>query len=268
MTIFAVVPVHNRVNLTLQFLDSLDAQDVDEEVHVLIIDDGSTDGTTKKIQQRVGRFPVTVIPGNGKLWWAGSVGKALKAIKWNVTQADWIYLGNNDTVLDPNHISYLLDTATSAPRTLVGARAFEMWPDGTEHPVSSGFMINRKMLEISAIPGNDDHIHQVDALSARGLLIPATALDSINIHPWLTPQHFADVSITSQLRKLGFTLKADHRAVSTQTDRAGSALELGATNRPSFDRKAPLFIPALVTFWWRQSNMKQKFTLPIEMLRK
>ena len=52
MTIYAIIPVHNRIELTLQFLDSLDAQQVNETVEIIIIDDGSTDGTTQTLQQR------------------------------------------------------------------------------------------------------------------------------------------------------------------------------------------------------------------------
>ena len=254
MTIYALIPVHNRIELTLQFLDSLDAQTTEEPVKVFIVDDGSTDNTTTVLRKRNGRFPITVIPGNGKLWWAGSINRGLKVIQPHLTSADWLYLGNNDTILDPSHLESLLTTARNNPKSAVGSVSFEIWPDGTKHPVSSGFKIDLRKLTITALDGHTTEVQEADALAGRGILIPAEAVTHLRFHPHLMPQHFADLAATSKLRKIGFHLLVDPRAQSTQTDRAASAQEVGAKLSPSWNKQDPMYIPAAMSFWLLTTN--------------
>ena len=268
MTIFCVVPVHNRLGMTLQFLDSLDQQTVHEPISVLIIDDGSTDGTAQSLRARAGHFPLNIITGNGNWWWGGSVWRAIQHLKTKAKSGDWVFLANNDTILDPDYLSYLHETASRNERTVVGGRSLEIWPDDTRHPVSSGFLIDRAALSVQAIDGHSSEIREVDALAGRGILIPFTALAGATMHPGLMPQHFADLNLTSQMKARGFTLLVDHRAESLQVDRASSALELGQQLRPSLDKSSPMYIPAIATFWWRQTSPAKRSALPIKAFKR
>ena len=269
MTIYAIIPVHNRIELTLQFLDSLDVQEIDGDLQVLIIDDGSTDGTTQTLQQRTGRFPITVLAGNGSLWWAGSVKKAITYLLPKVEPQDFVYLANNDTILNSQHLAILLQTASKHPMSLVGSCSQERWHDDSVHTVPGGFRIDVSNLSVTAIHEacgvENDHY---DALAGRGLLIPAPALSAIRLHPRLMPQHFADLAFTHGLRNAGYNLLIDPRAISMQLDRAGSAVEHSHEPRPSFDKKSALYIPALVAFWWLVSPPRQRPGLLVKIARR
>ena len=267
MTIFIVLPVHNRIDMTLEFLESLEGQDINDSIEVVIVDDGSTDGTTHRINERPNRFPIHTLNGNGKLWWGGSVWKAIKWLRPRVASEDWIFLANNDTILDRKCLAYLLETAQANLGSLVGGRSFEVWPDGTHHPVSSGFMIDTESLTVQALEGHVATVTNVDALAGRGLLIPATALAQARMHPHLMPQHFADIALTSQLRKAGHDLLVDHRAESRQIDRAGSAVELGDSPRPSLNKKSALYIPAMMSFWWQHCQPSQRPAIILKSVR-
>lgn len=250
MTIYAIVPAHNRIGLTLQFLDSLDAQVTSEDVKVIVVDDGSTDGTAYSLSKRAGRFPITVLSGSGKLWWAGAVRQGLAFIQPNLAAGDWVYLANNDTVLESSHLTYLVETAVEYAPALVGAASIEIWPDGTHHRTSSGFRIDASALSVEMIAPSDALQTDVDALAGRGLLMSTDAARSFRLYPRLMPQHFADISATQRLKRQGYKLVVDPRAICTQTDRASSAVEAGAILRPSWNRKDTLYIPALIAFWW------------------
>ena len=268
MTIFCVVPVHNRIEMTLKFLDSLDKQTVKEPISVLVVDDGSTDGTERVLRDRNGKHHIHILTGTGDWWWGGSVWRAINDLRTKTQPDDWVFLANNDTILDPNYIRYLHETANQNDQSLVGGRSFEIWPDGTQHPVSSGFLIDHSSLSVLAIDGDFVGIREVDALAGRGILVPVSALARVSMQPRLMPQHFADLDLTSQAKPHGFRLLVDHRAESLQIDRASSALELGHKLKPSLKKPSPMFIPALTTFWWKQTPSASRLALPFKVLKR
>ena len=268
MTIFCIIPVHDRIDMTLQFLGSLDEQTVREPISTLIVDDGSTDGSAHTIGARKGRFPTEVLTGDGTWWWGGSVWRALQHLKGTVQPGDFVFLANNDTILDPDCLAHLLETATRHQRSVVGGRSFEIWPDGTRHPVSSGFLIDHELLSVLSVDGDVSDIREVDALAGRGILIPYEALVDVTMHPKFMPQHFADLHLTSRLKSQGFTLLIDHRAQSLEIDRASSALELGQPNKVSLNKASPMYLPALTTFWWLQTPPIQRVGLPLKAFRR
>ena len=254
--------------MTLQFLDSLDEQTVREPISVVIVDDGSTDGTARTLRNRSGRFPTDILTGDGNLWWGGSVWRALGHLKTVAHPSDWVFLANNDTILDPDCLTHLLESATRYVPCVVGGRSFEIWQDGSRHPFSSGFFINSAVLSVLAVDGHESEIHEVDALSGRGILIPYLALAHATMHPRWMPHHFADLNLTGHMKNQGFTLLIDHRAESLEIDRASSAMELGQKSSPSFKKASPLYIPALVAFWWLRTPPLQRTALPVRALKR
>lgn len=269
MNIAIILPVHNRSAMTVGFLDSLVTQSVDAHLSVIVIDDGSTDDTPGAIREwsniNRGNISVSLLTGDGSLWWAGATNLGFEALRRDSTNIDWIYLGNNDTVLDPNHLQFLVQTATENSKSIVGARSFEIWIDGHRHPVSSGFLIDPATLETLNVPGTIDRVTEVDALSGRGILLPARVVTGIRMYPTMMPQHFADIAMTSDLRNQGYRLLIDHRAASVQTQRAGSSVEFQPRVSDFLQRRSALYMPALATFWWQQSSVVQRMTLPARL---
>jgi GT2 family glycosyltransferase len=73
-----IIPVHNRKTTTLQCLQRLQQNGDLQHYAVVVVDDGSTDGTAAAIRSA---FPtVDVLTGDGHLWWTG-------AIRWGMDYA-------------------------------------------------------------------------------------------------------------------------------------------------------------------------------------
>jgi GT2 family glycosyltransferase len=263
MTISVILPVHNRLAFTKQFLASLQSQSINEPTHLVIVDDGSSDGTGEFLASLT---DTTVIRGDGTLWWAGSVQRALAQITPNMSDDDFVYLANNDTVLDPDHLAQLHATAMQYPDALIGSVSFEVWPDGHRHPVSCAFVIDSEHLETTNLPGNTKELHEADALAGRGVLIPADAARRMRLDPQRRPQHFADLAMTANLKRKGFALLVQPAATSTQLERAGSSVEFQPRLRDIFKRRSQLYLPALWSFWWEMSSGWERITLPVRFI--
>lgn len=107
--IAVLITCHNRKEKTLSCLDYLYAaiNKVNRCLfHVFLVDDGSTDGTGEIVGIH---FPqVTVIKGNGNLFWNGGMRLAWETAK-EIKDYDYYLWLNDDTFLDNNAIIELLE---------------------------------------------------------------------------------------------------------------------------------------------------------------
>ena len=255
MNIYAIVAVHNRWSFTEKFLNSLTTQELPSpaSLKVIVINDGSSDVTERELRRRT---DLTVLHGDSTLWWSGSIAKCLSVIRDQLNPGDFVYLGNNDTVLDPGHLGALIDAARQSSCDLVGSLSYEVWPTGERYPVTSAFRIDERKLDvINTRPEEIDH-YRVDALAGRGLLLSARAARAIRFRPKAMPQHFADLAATSELISSGYRACVTLEATSTQLERAGSSVEFKPSLAQLLNPKSPLYIPALVTFWATTSKRK------------
>lgn len=116
--IFVVLPVHNRKELTRECLRSLSEQDRND-FKVVVIDDGSSDGTSAMVQRE---FPeVVLLQGDGNLWWAGSINKGIKNVLEVCGPNDYILTINDDLVVRPNYLSSLSKAAADNPMSIIGS---------------------------------------------------------------------------------------------------------------------------------------------------
>ena len=258
MTIHVLLPVHNRVHLTQQFLASLDAQTCREPRHLWVIDDGSTDDTGEVLASRSN---TTILRADGNLWWAGSVHYALQVVVPDLADGDWVYLANNDTALEPDHLDRLLKSARQHPGSVIGSIGVEIWQDGTRYPVTTGFNPDPATLEVPGVPGTITEPTPSLALAGRGMLIPAQAARQIRMHPRAMPQHFADLAMTSDLRRQGFAMIVEPTARADSLERAGSSTEFRPTLTGMLSRRSQLYLPAMWVFWWQLSTPWQRCTL-------
>lgn len=104
ISIAILMTCFNRCEKTLDCLQRLETQAVPYTVY--LVDDGSSDGTTKAVKAE---FPsAKVLPGTGSLFWCGGMRLAFaEALKFGHKYYVWL---NDDTMLYPDALSQLVQT--------------------------------------------------------------------------------------------------------------------------------------------------------------
>ena len=107
-SIAALLTCHNRKQQTLDCLQKLFAQSIADkhDLDVILVDDGSSDGTSDAVKNQ---FPkVEIIVGDGNLYWNGGMRVAFSRAMEQ--QYDFYLFLNDDTMFYPNAVQSLLST--------------------------------------------------------------------------------------------------------------------------------------------------------------
>jgi len=82
--VYTIIPVHNRKEFTRNCLRSLQRQTVSDRLRIIVVDDGSEDGTDEML---AAEFPeVIVLRGDGNLFWTAAKQKHENGItKYSLT---------------------------------------------------------------------------------------------------------------------------------------------------------------------------------------
>lgn len=207
-----VFPCHNRRELTLQCLSSLARIDKEGlEVHTIVVDDGSTDGTTEAIGKA---FPeVEIVKGDGTLWFTEGTNVGVRAaLKHN---PDYVLTMNDDQIFDSGFLKFMVETGEAHAPCVVGSLLL-LWD--TPHKI---FQVSPKWETLSG--GWRHWIHQtiwtvpekpweVDIIVGNCVLIPARAIKENGLMDSKRYPNFGDAEYTPRLKKKGWKLIIDPRA--------------------------------------------------------
>lgn len=207
-----VTPVHNRKELTLRCLESLKQADLTGiDLHVIVVDDGSTDGTGDALAEQ---FPeVKVIHGDGNLWYTAGTNVGLKAALEN--HPDFILAINNDSEFDPAFLQNMLRTARGDPKSIVGGvlvswddrkRVFQVAPKWN---VWWGGMRHWVKQTVDTLPQEP---FEVELIVGNCVLFPADAIREVGLMDAKRLPQYGDAEYTPRMRKAGWKLFVDPRA--------------------------------------------------------
>jgi len=206
--IYIVIPVHNRLEATRDCLDSLRAQTY-TSFQVVLVDDGSSDGTSEYV--RSGYPEVIVLEGDGNLWWTGGTNLGVRYAVRYTRDTDYILTLNNDTVLPPTYLHTMVSLARQMPNGLIGSVAID--DEHRDVVVDAGVRIHwlsAKYVRLKSPGRAGDGIgsfYQVSALPGRGTLIPVPVFRTIGLYDVRNfPHYAADYDFSLRARKAGYTL--------------------------------------------------------------
>lgn len=220
---YVLLPVHNRRDITVSFANDLFAQTY-KGVQLVLIDDGSTDGTAEAV---LSTLPSAhVIRGDGNLWWAGSLQKGFDHLATlNLSDDTIVIISNDDVRLPSDFVEVGVTLLSSRQPSLLLAQLKE---EGDEFPRESGVAFDPYTMTFQAAKRPEE----INCLSTRGLFLHWGSIKAIGgFHTTMLPHYGSDYEYTIRAFRKGFSLWTDRRLFLTylpeQTGFRGEGDSLG-----------------------------------------
>ena len=227
--VYVITPVHNRREITRNFLECLRRQSL-RDFEVVIIDDGSTDGTSSMIAEEFDE--VSLLTGDGALWWTGATNVGLRYALAKAADDDYVLIINDDVEIDDDYLDRMTSFAARHPRALVGSVIVDVKdPDRIvdggrlRNWITAKLEILHRGLPLSSFSRDD--FFEVAQLSGRGMLAPVRLFREIGLYDAERFKHRGDTELPVRAARHGYRLLMYYgAAVRSHTDLT-NATEMG-----------------------------------------
>jgi predicted SAM-dependent methyltransferase/GT2 family glycosyltransferase len=212
--VYILLPVHNRCAVTERFVDCLAAQTY-ANYHLILIDDGSTDGTAEMVQAKI--IELTVLKGSGDWWWAGSLQQGINWLeKHGAESRDIVLFANDDITFDADFLQKAVGILDNLDAALLLPHLRD---EKTGLPEESGVEADLQKLTFNQAASPD----KINCLPTRGLFMRMADLRRIGgFHPWLLPHYWSDYEFTIRAHRKGLKLcTSSDLAISLDHDQTG-----------------------------------------------
>jgi GT2 family glycosyltransferase len=207
-----VIPVHNRLPYTQECLGILNEQKgtslfTKNKIHIIVTDDGSTDGTGDWISKN---YPeVIVLKGNGNLWYSGSMNVGMR-YAFEKLNCDYIMVWENDIYPVNNYFENLQKIIENWDgKTVICSKLYyKIRPDvifgiGGTYDSKTGA---RSLIGRQETDGPQyDKIMEVDWFLGQGVLIHRDIVKVVGYFDDVRfPQYHADIDYGVRMKEAGF----------------------------------------------------------------
>jgi len=239
--VWILIPVHNRRVITKRCLAHLETLGIRAWAKVLVIDDGSIDGTPEMLRED---FPwVHTVNGDGSLWWAGAIRLGMEtALAAGAECVCWL---NDDSLPDQGSLERLVHLAMDRKAVCGGICRTS---DGA-FVYSGGFIEHRWPRHSTLVPDPSEPPLPVEWLHGNMVAIPASVCARIGLpeRRWIK-HNFADVDFTLRAHQAGIPVLLVPSAVGAADRNDTSTYWSWADDRLSWMEIVLGFVSPKV--WW------------------
>lgn len=215
MKVSIIIPVFNGLAFTKDALRRLfeaiaQASSTDLALEVVLVDDGSNDGTEEWVRRNFQQ--VHICKGSGNLWWSGSVNLGME-FALNNLEADFIIWWNNDIYPAPDYFANLSRLLASTDcRSVFGSKIYVAEKPDLIWSVGGYF---HRFWGHSYMPGSYkpdapeyNNIREPDWLAGMGTILPRTVIEKVGmLNTNIFPQYHGDIDYTCRARLAGFKIE-------------------------------------------------------------
>ena len=201
--VFILLPVHNRKETTVEFVQCLLSQTY-TNYQLILIDDGCHDGTSEEVGSMI--QDVEIIHGDGNWWWSKCLNEAFRLIhdKFNTTDSIVLII-NDDVTFNQKFIATGVELLTQNPGTLLLAQHYN---EETKAIEETGNNIDTNSLKVQLVNSQEE----INCLSTRGLFLRWEDIKTIGyFREKFLPHYYSDIEYTFRAHKKGFRLLTDAR---------------------------------------------------------
>lgn len=241
--VWIIIPVHNRCATTKACLENLSKLKVLNRFQVVVVDDGSTDGTAEMLND----FPeCKVLKGDGNLYWGGGIAMGMKeAFEHSAHVIVWL---NDDCIPDNGSIEKTVNRV-QVTGGICGGVCFDQQRQNVTY---SGILYKDKGRE--RICPRGDGIVDSDMLNGNLVAIHRNVVNRIGV---LDPSEFihygGDSWYTLKARQSGFKVEIDGSACAVNDtwsyyDRVGESVSVPDAWRAFWRVGSPINIQEMYRF--------------------
>jgi GT2 family glycosyltransferase len=205
--VYIVIVNWNGWEHTVRCLDSIRRLDY-PTYRVIVVDNGSTDGSVERI--RTAHPDIELITSTKNLGFAGgsNIGIRLALDR----SAEYLWVLNNDIVVEPGTLSALISVATSRPGIgVIGAAVWRLAVDTEPSMHTEAFRWRGEYRLPSACPEADSANaavgHPVDDVAGSSALLDAAMLRQIGLFEERFFHYWDDVELCARARRAGWSVE-------------------------------------------------------------
>lgn len=205
--VYIIIPVHNRKSTTLKCLETLKSNGDLGRYYVVVVDDGSIDGSSEAITEQ---YPdVIILQGDGNLWWTGAINLGMKYAHEN--GAKCIVWLNDDTLPVSGAVPLLVQKCHNLSPCILSGQSYE---SGDLQVKTYGGQL-RGLWNHYKVQANPNEFIECDSTGGNLVCLPIKVIDDIGYLPSQKLPHYqADVVYTWKAKRSGYSVAVVGSAIS------------------------------------------------------
>jgi GT2 family glycosyltransferase len=264
--LYVILPVHNRKSITEDFV-KLCLKQTYINFTLLLIDDGSVDGTVDMVKSYIPENKLLIVRGKGNWYWGGSLHQAHKFLKNNKKSINinkmYVLIMNDDTEFDEYFFEKGVKLLSESEKSIILPQSYIKNGNIKKYSQSCANINWNKFMFYDPIISGE----KIQMLSTRGLFLKLKDFIELRgFHPVLIPHYLSDYEFTYRAYKKGFDLIISNSLQiyeNEKTSRNNSYIE-----GFSFNKKKTNYIIAFIFFILKHAPLKAKIIIPLRAIFK